>query len=95
VLAAKPPSPLQRDTLNLFSSIWRLGEAEQSMLSQIASWRANNPRAGSFTSQMMVQYAQIRHMYQSGNFWESRPDLTPRVRSSGVIPLASLHRRAG
>jgi hypothetical protein len=94
--AARSPalSPLQRDTIALISKVWSLGADEQSMLSAIGAFGRDNPAAVPFASHIIVQYAQIRHMYQAGQFWERLPSLSPPTKSGELIPLSALQRQS-
>jgi radical SAM superfamily enzyme YgiQ (UPF0313 family) len=95
--SSRPPqraelSPLQRDTVALISRVWSLGHDEQAMLSAISSLGRTNPSAVPFATHLIVQYAQVRHMYQSGNFWDHIPSVAPVHGTESLIAPTSLRR---
>jgi hypothetical protein len=69
------------DVLQVISKIPRLGSAEAKMLANILSALKNNPEATPVVATPLVQYCQIRLMYEHGKIWNSKP-------SSGLTPQA-------
>lgn len=67
----KPRRHVQRLMLRLMANLSQLGEAEAAMMTDISKAFMAKPEARPMVMYMMFQYAQIRHMYQDGQFWDT------------------------
>src|SRR5437764_6864380 len=63
--------PVDLAGLDLLSKLERLGPQEREMCSRISKQVLKKPEAGEFVAVMLLQYMQIRYMYEQGQFWES------------------------
>lgn len=69
-----PPRPrrVDLDGLRLLDQFGTLGAPERQLWRRFLKVLGKNPEAGQFALPAMVQYMQIRFMYEHGRFWESR-----------------------
>jgi hypothetical protein len=72
------------DVLQVISKIPRLGSAEDKMLSNILNALKSNPEAISVIGTPLVQYSQIRFMYEYGKIWNSKH--RPSLELAGTSP---------
>jgi len=63
--------PVDLAGLDLLSKLERFGPHEREMCSRISKQILKKPEAGEFVAVMLLQYMQIRYMYEQGQFWES------------------------
>ncbi|MBI4574388.1 MAG: B12-binding domain-containing radical SAM protein [candidate division NC10 bacterium] len=66
----------------LLPRLKRLGPGESRMWSRICRALARRPECTEFVIPMLVQYLQIRYMYERGSFWESTPSLASGGRTA-------------
>jgi hypothetical protein len=62
--------PVDADSLKLLGRLLALGPAEQQMYRRIQNAISRKPAAGGLVLPMLIQYMQIRYMYDRGEFWE-------------------------
>jgi len=62
---------IESESIDLLSNLIRLGPGEQVMWKRIRKGISRKPESAEFVFPMLVQYLQIRYMYERGNFWES------------------------
>ncbi len=62
---------VESDTLGLLSNLIQLGPDEAQMWSRIRKAISKKPESLEFVLPMLVEYAQIRYMYEKGQFWDS------------------------
>ncbi|TAH38023.1 MAG: radical SAM protein [Planctomycetota bacterium] len=66
---------LRTDVQIILARVARRGEAEMRMLGRVRKALERRPEATSLIMPMILTYAQVRHMYDQGQFWD------PHVRS--------------
>jgi radical SAM superfamily enzyme YgiQ (UPF0313 family) len=81
------------DAMTLIQRISRLGPAEKKMLGNVLKMVRENPAATPYVMANLFQYAQARHMYERGNFWEPQiaanaGAILPRPREIGAAAPA-------
>lgn len=64
-------SNLQANVVKVIRNIANLGQYEAEMMSQIMKALSQKPIARPYVMSILFQYAQIRYMYEKGDFWES------------------------
>jgi radical SAM superfamily enzyme YgiQ (UPF0313 family) len=62
--------PVELNMVKVLQSLYRLGKAEARMMSKITRVAAKKPSLQGVVIQILFQYAQIRYMYEQGQFWE-------------------------
>ena len=72
----------ESDSLGLLSKLVQLGPGEAEMWSRVRKGLSKKPESAEFVIPMLVQYAQIRYMYQQGRFWDSHLPSGPAEVSS-------------
>ena len=60
------------DTLEVLFKVRELGRAEEQMWNQVMAATKAKPDATPFALNALIQYMQIRYMYDQGHFWEPR-----------------------
>jgi radical SAM superfamily enzyme YgiQ (UPF0313 family) len=71
------------DSMDVLSRLPSLGPEEDTMWTRIGRAIAGKPDAKDFVFAALLQYMQIRYMYDLGQFWE------PRLAAEPVLPTAS------
>ncbi len=86
----RPVRPVIRDSRKLVWSLFLKGPEELKMLGRIVQALAKKPAAFDFVGSMLLQYQQIRYMYDKGQFWETQlaSESVP-VLDRSPLPLAS------
>ncbi len=69
--------PVDHDSLALVLKFERSGPPEKELWSKITRELYKKPELLGFVKGTLLQYMQIRYMYEQGHFWESRPALKP------------------
>ena len=64
---------VDHDSLALLSKLERFGPQERDMWSRITQELYKKPELLGFVMGSLLQYMQIRYMYEQGRFWESHP----------------------
>ncbi|MGH8538712.1 MAG: DUF4070 domain-containing protein [Gammaproteobacteria bacterium] len=64
---------VDHDSLALLSKLERFGPQEREMRSRITRELYKKPELLGFVKGSLLQYMQIRYMYEQGRFWESHP----------------------
>jgi len=64
---------VDHDSLALLSKLERFGPQEREMWSRITRELYKKPELRGFVMGSLLQYMQIRYMYEQGRFWESHP----------------------
>jgi radical SAM superfamily enzyme YgiQ (UPF0313 family) len=67
---ARPLRSVEVDTFEIVSEFRRLGPVEHRMWRRIRDAIAAKPPAGTFVLAALLQYMQIRYMYEVGQFWD-------------------------
>jgi radical SAM superfamily enzyme YgiQ (UPF0313 family) len=62
---------IESESIDLLSNLIRLGPGEQVMWTRIRKGISRKPESAEFVIPMLVQYLQIRYMYEHGHFWDS------------------------
>jgi hypothetical protein len=63
---------VDRDSLDVVLRVRDLGDAEARMSSRVMAAVEKKPDAATFVFASLLEYAQIRHMYDQGQFWEPK-----------------------
>ena len=63
---------IESESIDLLANLFRLGPGEQLMWTSIRKGMSRKPESAEFVIPMLVQYLQIRYMYERGQFWESQ-----------------------
>jgi hypothetical protein len=71
------PRAINVDAANLIQKMSRLGAAETRMFGNVMRMLRHNRAASRHVMGALVQYYQIRYMYEHGSFWE--PQLPPNA----------------
>ena len=61
---------IEIETFNLLGKFFDLGEEEGKTFSRIRKRIAQRPHTAEFAIPMLVQYLQVRHMYEQGGIWD-------------------------
>jgi hypothetical protein len=69
------PRAINVDSANLIQKMSRLGPAELRMFANIMKMLRDNRAASRHVMGALVQYYQVRYMYERGSFWE--PQIAP------------------
>jgi len=77
------PRPIDRSKLMLLAAFRKMGAKEDVLMTQITSQIAKKPETAAMVISQMLQYMQIRHMYERGQFWEQR--LTTESKPIGEV----------
>jgi hypothetical protein len=64
--------PIEREGLEIVLGLAELGPDEAEMVSRIRRASAKKPATRGFAFSMLQMYAQARHMFAAGRFWEPR-----------------------
>lgn len=88
---AVAPRLISADSAGLVQKMSRLGPAEARMFGNIMTMLRHNPAASRHVMGALVQYYQIRYMYERGSFWDPMPApdagaLWQRQRASPTMP---------
>jgi hypothetical protein len=75
--AETEPRAVGMDSANLIQKMSRLGPAETRMFGNIMKMLRDNRAASRHVMGALVQYYQIRYMYERGSFWE--PQIAPEA----------------
>jgi hypothetical protein len=67
--SAAPERSLDFDSLTLLGALTRLGPAEAEMWRQVRRALQERPEATEHVLPTMIQYLQVRHMYESSGIW--------------------------
>jgi hypothetical protein len=67
--------PIALDAAQMIQKMSRLGPAEMRMFGNVMKMLRHNRAASRHVMGALVQYAQVRYMYEQGHFWE--PQLSP------------------
>lgn len=86
-----PLRSIDADTFEVVSDFRRLGPVEGRMWRRIREAIAAKPRAGTFVFSALLQYMQIRYMYEMGQFWDVEI-VNPAQKSEAAPPLISIAR---
>lgn len=61
---------IDEHAVHLALSVRRMGVEESRMWSSVWTAALRRPRTASYVLRMLFQYAQVRHMFQQGNYWD-------------------------
>ena len=61
---------IDKQCLQVSADVRRLGDAERRMWNRIWSAAAEKPLSIPLVTRILVQYAQVRHMFDAGQYWE-------------------------
>jgi hypothetical protein len=75
------------DSLKLLEMVRLLGPAEDRMWSRVTQAVSRKPDAAQFVFAALLNYMQIRYMYDKGQFWEPQPTTEPAVRPPALTQL--------
>jgi radical SAM superfamily enzyme YgiQ (UPF0313 family) len=67
-----PVRPVEVDSKRLVQRVALMGFREAKMIGRIAKALVRKPAAFDFVTSMLLQYTQIRYMYEQGQFWETQ-----------------------
>lgn len=70
VLSDHSPRPIDAEAVEVAMGVRRLGEEESRMWYRVWSAAARRPATMRFVTRMLFQYAQVRHMFTQGSYWE-------------------------
>jgi hypothetical protein len=73
--------PVEKDALRMIKQIAALGREESRMMYAIFGAVSRKPHALEPVALALLQYAQIRHMYEKGRLWEG----LPTARASAIM----------
>ena len=86
---------IDQDVMKVLTRVRELGPAENRLWARMTRCLIKKPEAALPVFTALVQYMQIRYMYQLGHFWE--PQLVgavPPAPSTGLVTLRGTHDRA-
>ncbi|MGH8656744.1 MAG: hypothetical protein ACREYE_33215 [Gammaproteobacteria bacterium] len=78
---------MDHDSLALVLKFERSGPQEKELWSRITRELYKKPELLGFVKGTLLQYMQIRYMYEQGHFWESRSALKPPPLQSALSDL--------
>jgi radical SAM superfamily enzyme YgiQ (UPF0313 family) len=87
---AGAPRAVDIDGVELLARLPRMGPGEASMWGAVRAALSKKPQAAEFVTRMMMQYLQIRHMYDAGGIYE--PHVEPLAPARPLTPLIQLSR---
>jgi hypothetical protein len=70
---ASPLREVDAQAIEVALGVRRLGPAESEMWHRVWSAASRRPGTAAFVTRMLLQYAQIRYMFQRGRFWTPEP----------------------
>ena len=72
--------------MQIAADVRKLGDAEGRMWNKVWGAALRKPETVKIVARIMFQYAQARHMFDRGNYWEPQLAFAPprRRRSGGV-----------
>jgi radical SAM superfamily enzyme YgiQ (UPF0313 family) len=79
---AGQPRSIDADAIEIAMNVRRMGPEESKMWYRVWSAAARRPETVPLVTRMLFQYAQIRHMFRQGRYWE--PRLADSFASSGL-----------
>jgi hypothetical protein len=87
--STSPPAPrsISKDILILASRLQSLGPKERELWHVISARIAKKPQAGPMALGALMQYMQIRYMYDRGHFWEPMLTQESKPRSEVIQPI--------
>ncbi len=68
---------IDKQCLQVALDVRRMGEREKKMWSAVWSASARRPATAALVTRILVQYAQVRHMFEAGHYWEPHLALEP------------------
>jgi radical SAM superfamily enzyme YgiQ (UPF0313 family) len=83
----KDPRQVEREAIALLNKFVRQGKRERRMAANVFEAMAEKPGSEPAVMLALFRYAQVRHLYEKGNFWEPRlSDGLPFAPSPGAVP---------
>lgn len=89
---APPPREIDLEAVEVAMGVRRLGPDESKMFYRVWSAASRRPETMPFVTRFLFQYAQIRHMFGKGSYWE--PMLSEALTPAPVAPPAPITLRA-
>lgn len=72
---------IDKQCLQVALDVRRMGEREKKMWSNVFAASAKRPITSALVTKQLVQYAQVRHMFEAGQYWEPHLSLEPLPRA--------------
>jgi radical SAM superfamily enzyme YgiQ (UPF0313 family) len=91
-LYSETPRPINNDAMRLLAKLFSSGRPEDKVLSSILSKASTKPQAKVYLKMALIQYAQIRYMYEQGSFWDCQIATGPPpefVMNAASLPIAA------
>ena len=70
VVPGPPRREIDEDAIRVVMNVRRMGPAENRMWYRVWSAASQRPHLMPLVTRMLFQYAQVRHMYQVGRYWQ-------------------------
>jgi len=89
------PRAVEQQALSVIKKVLRSGRDERRMAATIFDAMARKPASEMAVMLALFRYAQVRHLYEVGNFWEPHPQELPTLAghqpeaASGLVTLGS------
>jgi hypothetical protein len=77
-----PLRDIDKQCLQVAMDLRRMGEHERAMWSRVMSAAGKRPSTLPLVTRLFVQYAQVRHMFEAGQYWEPHLALEPFAREA-------------
>lgn len=86
-----PARPIDSDIMQMIENLAALGQDEAKMLSNLLAKAESKPEMIPFVIGPLLQYAQIRYMYEQGSFWDYRMaySAAPVAARAASLPVLS------
>jgi radical SAM superfamily enzyme YgiQ (UPF0313 family) len=82
------------DSMDILAKLRQLGPDESAMYARVLRATMKKPEATPFVLSSLIEYMQIRYMYDSGNFWEPQlTTVTPEREAAPPQKLIALRRQ--
>ena len=81
--------PVDKQCMQVALDVRRLGEHEKRMWSRVWSAAGKRPHTVALATRLLVQYAQVRHMFSVGQYWEPMLALDPLTQPPVEKPVVT------
>lgn len=81
--------PIDKQCIQVALDVRKLGEAERRMWTRVWAAAGKRPETAALTTRLLVQYAQVRHMFAVGQYWEPHLAYAPFTAAPAREPLVT------
>ncbi|TDV39496.1 uncharacterized protein DUF4070 [Paraburkholderia caballeronis] len=89
------PRAVDTDAMVVVKRLAKLGDDEAQMVKAVLRAMARRPHTGRAAMTALLRYAQVRHMYEAGNYWEPRAVMEAGpAEAAAVMPRSDMIARS-